>query len=64
MERTWGGDKHEAQLTYLRLSGKRIGLLVNFNTILLTDGLRRRILEPNPPPPRFFHHPKTTPCLP
>ncbi len=39
-----GGDKHEAQLTYLRLSGKRIGLFVNFNTILLTDGLGRRIL--------------------
>ena len=36
---------HEAQLlTYLRLSGKRIGLLINFNTNLLTDGLRRRIL--------------------
>ena len=36
---------HEAQLlTCLRLSGCRIGLLMNFNTILLKDGLRRCIL--------------------
>jgi GxxExxY protein len=33
---------HEAQiLTYLRLSGCHIGLLLNFNTRLLKDGLRR-----------------------
>jgi GxxExxY protein len=33
---------HEAQmLTYLRLSGIKTGLLVNFNSILLKDGLRR-----------------------
>lgn len=33
---------HEAQLmTYLRLSGKRLGLLVNFNTRLLKDGIKR-----------------------
>src|SRR5580704_15504275 len=36
---------HEAQLlTYLRLSRYRIGLLLNFNTISLKDGIRRRIL--------------------
>jgi GxxExxY protein len=33
---------HEAQtLTYLRLSGCAIGLLMNFNAALLKDGLRR-----------------------
>ena len=36
---------HEAQLlTYLRLSGCRVGLLINFNTVSLTDGIRRRML--------------------
>jgi GxxExxY protein len=36
---------HEAQLlTYLRMSSCRIGLLINFNTISLTDGIRRRVL--------------------
>jgi GxxExxY protein len=33
---------HEAQLlTYLRLSGYQLGLLVNFNAARLTDGIRR-----------------------
>jgi GxxExxY protein len=33
---------HEAQfLTYLRLTGRRIGVLLNFNTVLLKDGMRR-----------------------
>src|SRR5690242_18684644 len=33
---------HEAQLlTYLRLSGYRVGLLMNFNNKMLKDGLRR-----------------------
>ena len=37
-------DIHVAQiLTYLKLSGCRIGLLINFNTIHLKDGLRRFI---------------------
>ena len=36
---------HDAQLlTYLRLSGRKVGLLMNFNTILLKDGIRRLIL--------------------
>ena len=36
---------HEAQLlTYLRLSGAGVGLLINFNTVSLTDGIRRRVL--------------------
>jgi len=36
---------HEAQLlTYLRLSGCRVGLLLNFNTPALKDGIRRRII--------------------
>ncbi len=35
---------HEAQLvTYLKLADKRIGLLINFNVILLKEGIRRRI---------------------
>jgi GxxExxY protein len=35
---------HEAQvLTYLRLSGCRVGLLINFNSVLLKDGLQRFI---------------------
>ncbi len=36
---------HEAQLlTYLKLSGKHVGLLINFNVPLLTRGIIRRIL--------------------
>jgi GxxExxY protein len=36
---------HEAQLlTYLRLSGKPRGLLINFNEALLKNGLHRRAL--------------------
>jgi len=36
---------HEAQLlTYLRLSNKRVGLLINFNVPLLTQGIIRRVL--------------------
>ena len=36
---------HEAQLlTYMKLSNIEIGLLINFNSVLLRDGIRRRIL--------------------
>ena len=36
---------HEAQLlTYLRLSRCRIGLLLNFNSLSLKEGIRRRVL--------------------
>jgi len=35
---------HEAQLlTYLKLSQKRIGLLINFNSVRIKDGIRRLI---------------------
>lgn len=35
-------DLHLAQvLTYLRLTDKRLGLLINFNTIILKNGLKR-----------------------
>jgi GxxExxY protein len=36
---------HDAQmLTYLRLSGHKVGLLLNFNSTVLKDGLRRVVL--------------------
>ena len=35
---------HEAQLlTYLRLSGIKYGLLINFNVPILRDGIRRLV---------------------
>lgn len=35
---------HEAQLvTYLKLANKKLGLLINFNVVLLKQGIRRRI---------------------
>jgi GxxExxY protein len=35
---------HEAQLaTYLKLSGYQIGLLINFNVVLIKYGIKRRI---------------------
>lgn len=54
---------HKKQLlTYLRLSDKRIGLLINFNVILIKDGIIRvanrfeegdnRSLPRAPSPPR------------
>jgi GxxExxY protein len=36
---------HDAQLlTYLRLSGRKVGLLMNFNTVVLKDGIHRLVL--------------------
>jgi len=36
---------HQAQLlTYLRLSQKRLGFLINFNVKLIRDGIRRLVL--------------------
>lgn len=35
---------HEAQLiTYMKLSGLRVGLLINFNVEVLKDGIVRRV---------------------
>jgi GxxExxY protein len=43
VERIWG--VHEAQLlTYLKLTGKRVGLLINFNGAVLRRGILRRVL--------------------
>jgi len=36
---------HEAQLlTYLKLSGKRVGLMINFNSAVIRNSLIRRVL--------------------
>jgi GxxExxY protein len=36
---------HEAQLlTYMQMTGKRVGLLINFNVPLLAKGITRRVL--------------------
>lgn len=37
-------DIHMAQLlTYLKLSGSKLGLLINFNVLLIKDGIKRVI---------------------
>ncbi len=37
---------HQAQLlTYLKLSGKKVGLLINFNVLHLRDGIKRMANE-------------------
>jgi GxxExxY protein len=37
---------HEAQLlTYLKLGGWKVGLLINFNVPVLKRGIRRRVLD-------------------
>ncbi len=36
---------HQAQLlTYMKLSGIKLGLIMNFNTVLLKDGIKRMAL--------------------
>jgi GxxExxY protein len=36
---------HDAQLlTYLRIGGRRVGLLINFNVAVLKNGIHRKIL--------------------
>ena len=38
-------DIHRAQvISYLKTTGLRVGLLMNFNTVLLKDGFRRIVL--------------------
>jgi GxxExxY protein len=40
-------DVHKKQLlTYLRLTKKPLGLLINFNEVLLKDGITRIVNEP------------------
>lgn len=37
---------HEAQLlTYMRLGGWKVGLLINFNVLVLKTGIRRKVLD-------------------
>ena len=37
---------HKTLLTYLRLANKKLGLLINFNEVLLKDGISRVINAP------------------
>jgi len=38
-------DSHKAQiLTYLRVTGCKVGLLINFNAAMLKDGIKRLVL--------------------
>lgn len=40
---------HEAQLlTYLRLTHLPVGLILNFHSVVLKEGIRRLILQPSP----------------
>ena len=49
---------HEAQLlSYLRLSGCKVGLLINFNVRVLTDGVRR-LVNGFPDSPRSLRSPR------
>mgnify|MGYP003558908989 CR=1 FL=1 len=37
-------DLHKAQLlTYLRITGLKVGLILNFNTVVLKDGIVRLV---------------------
>lgn len=45
-------DQHARQLrTYLQISGKKLGLLLNFGSPLLKEGISRVINGTLPPPP-------------
>ena len=35
---------HSQVLSYMRVSGMRAGLLINFNVVVLQDGIRRKVL--------------------
>jgi GxxExxY protein len=35
---------HAQLLTYMRVAHKRVGLLINFNVVVLKDGLKRKVL--------------------
>jgi len=36
---------HQAQLlTYMKLTGNRLGILINFNTPLMKEGIKRLVL--------------------
>jgi GxxExxY protein len=35
---------HSQTLSYMRVSGIRVGLLINFNVVVLPDGIRRKVL--------------------
>lgn len=39
-----GAGAHGAEITYLRLTGLRLGLLINFNVMLIRDGITRIVL--------------------
>lgn len=41
-------DAHKLK-TYLRLSGRRLGLLLNFNVVLLKEGGIRRVIDSQKP---------------
>jgi len=49
---------HKAQvLSYLKLSGRKLGLLINFNVAVLKDGIRR-LVDGFPDPPRSPRPPR------
>lgn len=53
---------HEAQLlTYLRLSGYPVGLLINFYVIRLIDGVVRRVMTKPPSAPGLTPRPPRPP---
>jgi GxxExxY protein len=55
---------HHAQLlTYLKLTGKRVGLLINFNVPVLKDGLRRVVNRYSGPAPGSQENSAKTPPL-